>query len=187
VFIRLLNMNIIKIEHPKQIFLFMQEPAMPSFDIVSEVDQHEVANAVDQSCREVGTRFDFKGTDTRIEHKDAVITIYAENEFQIRQVVDILHLKIAKRGIDIAALFEGKIETTLNKSILTITVQQGIDQDAARKLVKAIKASKIKVQSSIQGDRVRVSGKKRDDLQNIISKLDDFGLKLPLQSINFRD
>lgn len=160
---------------------------MPSFDIVSEVDQHEVANAVDQTSREVGTRFDFKGTDTRIEHKDAVITLHAENEFQIKQVVDILHQKMAKRGIDIAALSEGTIEITINKAILTITVQQGIDQDAARKLVKAIKASKIKVQSSIQGDRVRVSGKKRDDLQNVISSLENFGLKLPLQTINFRD
>ena len=165
----------------------MQEPAMPSFDIVSEVDQHEVANAVDQTSREVATRFDFKGTDTRIEHKDAVITIHAENEFQIKQVVDILHQKMAKRGIDIAALSQGNIETTINKAMLTITVQQGIDQDAARKLVKGIKASKIRVQSSIQGDRVRVSGKKRDDLQNVISRLDDFDLKLPLQTINFRD
>jgi len=160
---------------------------MPSFDIVSEVDQHEVANAVDQTSREVATRFDFKGTDTRIEHKDAQITIHAENEFQIKQVVDILHQKMAKRGIDIAALSQGKIETTINKSMLIITVQQGIDQDAARKLVKDIKASKIKVQSSIQGDRVRVSGKKRDDLQNIIKSLDDFEVKLPLQTINFRD
>ncbi len=160
---------------------------MPSFDIVSEVDQHEVANAVDQTSREVATRFDFKGTDTRIEHKDAAITIHAENEFQIKQVVDILHQKMAKRGIDIAALSQGKIETTINKSMLIITVQQGIDQDAARKLVKDIKASKIKVQSTIQGDRVRVSGKKRDDLQNIIKSLDDFEVKLPLQTINFRD
>jgi len=160
---------------------------MPSFDIVSEVDQHEVANAVDQTSREVDTRFDFKGTDTRIEHKDATITIHAENEFQIKQVVDILHQKMAKRGIDIAALSQGKIETTINKAMLTITVQQGIDQDAARKLVKDIKASKIKVQSSIQGDRVRVSGKKRDDLQNVIKRLDDFEVKLPLQTINFRD
>ena len=132
-------------------------------------------------------RFDFKGTDTRIEHKDAAITIHAENEFQIKQVVDILHQKMAKRGIDIAALSQGNIETTINKAMLTITVQQGIDQDAARKLVKGIKASKIRVQSSIQGDRVRVSGKKRDDLQNVISRLDDFDLKLPLQTINFRD
>ena len=160
---------------------------MPSFDIVSEVDLHEVANSVDQTSREVSTRFDFKGTDTRVEHKDAVLTIHADNEFQIKQVIDILHKKMARRGIDIAALSEGKIETTVNKAMLTITIQQGIDQDAARKLVKDIKASRLKVQSSIQGDRVRVSGKKRDDLQNVISMLDDFGLQLPLQTINFRD
>lgn len=160
---------------------------MPSFDIVSEVDLHEVANAVDQTNREVGNRFDFKGTDARVEHKDAVLTLHADNEFQIRQVLDILHKKMARRGIDIAALSEGKIEITVNKANLVITVLQGIDQDAARKLVKNIKATKLKVQSSIQGDRVRVSGKKRDDLQHIISKLDDFNLQLPLQTINFRD
>jgi len=160
---------------------------LPSFDIVSEVNLHEIANAVDQTSREVGNRFDFKGTDARVEHKDAVLTIQADNEFQIRQILDILHKKMAKRGIDIAALSEGKIETTVNKASLIITVLQGIDQDSARKLVKDIKATKVKVQSSIQGDRVRVSGKKRDDLQNIISKLDDFCLDLPLQTINFRD
>ena len=160
---------------------------MPSFDIVSEVDLHEVANAVDQTNREVANRFDFKGTDTHVTHKDAAITIHADTEFQIRQVVDILHKKMAKRSIDIAALSEGKIETTINKASLLITVQQGIDQDSARKLVKDIKATKLKVQSSIQGDRVRVTAKKRDDLQNIISKLNDFGLQLPLQTINFRD
>jgi len=160
---------------------------MPSFDIVSEVDLHEVANAVDQTNRETGNRFDFKGTDARVEHKDAVLTLHADNEFQIRQILDILHKKMAKRGIDIAALSEGKIETTVSKASLVITVQQGIDQDAARLLVKNIKATKLKVQSSIQGDRVRVSGKKRDDLQSIISRLDDFGLQVPVQTINFRD
>lgn len=160
---------------------------MPSFDIVSEVDLHEVANAVDQTSREVANRFDFKGTDARVEHKDAILTLHADNEFQIRQVLDILHKKMAKRGIDIAALSEGKIETTVSKASLVITVLQGIDQDMARMLVKNIKATKLKVQSSIQGDRVRVSGKKRDDLQNIISRLDDFGLLVPVQTINFRD
>lgn len=160
---------------------------MPSFDIVSEVDLHEIANAVDQTNREVGNRFDFKGSDARVEHKDALLTLHADNEFQIRQVLDILYKKMAKRSIDIAALREAEIETTNSKASLVITVQQGIDQDAARKLVKDIKATKLKVQSSIQGDRVRVSGKKRDDLQNIISKLNDFCLELPLQTINFRD
>ena len=160
---------------------------MPSFDIVSEVDLHEVSNAVDQTNREVANRFDFKGTDTHVTHKDAVLTIHADNEFQIKQVVDILHKTMAKRSIDIAALSEGKTETTINKASLVITVQQGIDQDSARKLVKDIKTTKLKVQSSIQGDRVRVTAKKRDDLQSIISKLNDFGLQLPLQTINFRD
>ena len=160
---------------------------MPSFDIVSEVDLHEVANAVDQTNREVSNRFDFKGTDARVEHKDALITLHADTEFQIRQVLDILHKYMAGRGIVIGSLSEGKIEITINKANLPITVQQGIDQDTARKLVKHIKATKLKVQSSIQGDRVRVSGKKRDDLQAIISKLDDFALQMPVQTINFRD
>ena len=160
---------------------------MPSFDIVSEVDLHEVANAVDQTNREVSNRFDFKGTDARVEHKDAVLTLHADNEFQIRQVLDILHKKMAGRGIDIDSLSEGKVDITINRASLMITVQQGIDQDTARKLVKDIKATKLKVQSSIQGDRVRVSGKKRDDLQYIISKLGDFNLLMPVQTINFRD
>lgn len=160
---------------------------MPSFDIVSEVDLHEVTNAVDQTNREVSTRFDFKGSDARVEHSEATLTLYADNEFQVRQVLDILYQKLAKRGIDIAALSEGKLVTSGNKASLDITVRQGIDQDTARKLVKMIKQTKFKVQASIQGDKVRVSGKKRDDLQNIISELKDAGLELPLQYINFRD
>jgi uncharacterized protein YajQ (UPF0234 family) len=160
---------------------------MPSFDIVSEVDLHEVTNAVDQTNREVSTRFDFKGSDARVEHSEATLTLYADNEFQVRQVLDILYQKLAKRGIDITALSEGKLVTSGNKASLDITVRQGIDQDTARKLVKMIKQTKFKVQASIQGDKVRASGKKRDDLQNIISELKDAGLELPLQYINFRD
>ena len=160
---------------------------MPSFDIVSEVDLHEVTNAVDQTNREVSTRFDFKGSDARVEHSEATLTLYADNEFQVRQVLDILYQKLAKRGIDITALSEGKLVTSGNKASLDITVRQGIDQDTARKLVKMIKQTKFKVQASIKGDKVRVSGKKRDDLQNIISELKDAGLELPLQYINFRD
>ena len=160
---------------------------MPSFDIVSEVDLHEVTNAVDQTNREVSTRFDFKGSDARVEHSEATLTLYADNEFQVRQVLDILYQKLAKRGIDITALSEGKLVTSGNKASLDITVRQGIDQDTARKLVKMIKQTKFKVQASIQGDKVRVSGKKRDDLQNIISELKDAGQELPLQYINFRD
>lgn len=160
---------------------------MPSFDVVSEVDLQEVANAVDQTNREVGTRYDFKGTDSRVEHKDALITLISESEFQIRQIQDILQKKIAKRGIDVTALTEGQIVVSGRKASLAITVRQGIDQDTARKIIKKIKETKIKVQASIQGDRVRVSGKKRDDLQQVISELGTAGLDLPLQYINFRD
>ena len=160
---------------------------MPSFDIVSEVDLHEVTNAVDQTNREVGNRFDFKGSNARVEQKESVLTVHGENEFQIRQILDIMHKRMAKRGIDIAALSEAEVQTSGNKASLVISVQQGINQDAARTLVKKIKESKLKLQSSIQGDKVRVTGKKRDDLQSIISQLDSYGLQLPLQTINFRE
>ena len=160
---------------------------MPSFDLVSEVDLHEVTNAVDQTNREVGNRFDFKGSDARVEQNEAVLTLHAETEFQIKQILDILHKKIAKRGIDIAALSEGEIESNGRKASLAITICQGIDQDTARKLVKQIKGLKLKVQGSIQGDKVRISGKKRDDLQNVIGHLKDSNADLPLQYINFRD
>jgi uncharacterized protein YajQ (UPF0234 family) len=160
---------------------------MPSFDIVSEVDTHEVSNAVDQTNREVGTRFDFKGSDAGAEQNNETLVLRAENEFQVRQVLDILHKKMSKRGIDIAALKEGPIQTSGSKASMIITVRQGIDQDTARQLVKNIKESKIKVQASIQGDKIRVTGKKRDDLQSIISKLRDSTCDLPLQFNNFRD
>ena len=106
---------------------------MPSFDIVSEVDMHEVANAVDQTNREVGTRFDFKGTDSRVERSEAVLTVHSDSEFQVRQILDILHAKLARRGVDIASLEEGEIQSRGNKASLAITVRQGIDQDPARK------------------------------------------------------
>ena len=160
---------------------------MPSFDIVSEVDLHEVTNSVDQTNREVGNRFDFKGSNARVEQKESILTVHGDNEFQIRQILDIMHKRMAKRGIDIAALSEGEVQISGNKASLVVNVLQGIDQDSARKLVKKIKEAKLKVQGSIQGDRVRVSGKKRDDLQNIISQLENYGLQQPLQTINFRD
>ena len=160
---------------------------MPSFDIVSEVDLHEVSNAVDQTNREVGTRFDFKGSDAGAVQNKENLTLHAENEFQLRQVLDILHLKMAKRGIDIAALKEDPVQTSGNRASMAITVRQGIDQDTARLLVKKIKAARIKVQASIQGDKVRVTGKKRDDLQSIISELRESACDLPLQFNNFRD
>lgn len=160
---------------------------MPSFDIVSEVDMHEVANAIDQTNRELDTRFDFKGSGARVETTDAVMSLQAGNEFQIRQMLDILHKKMAKRGIDIDALSEGEVVMSANKAKLDITIRQGIDQDSARKIIKLIKESKTKVQSSVQGDKVRVTGKKRDDLQEIIRLLREANTGLPLQYINFRD
>ena len=160
---------------------------MPTFDIVSEVDMHEVTNAVDQTNREIANRFDFKGINATVKQTDTGLVLESENDFQIRQMLDILHKKIAKRGIDVAALSEGEIETSLNKATQAVTIRQGIDQDSARKLVKLIKAAKLKVQSSIQGDKVRVSGKKRDELQETISMLKESDSGLPLQYINFRD
>jgi hypothetical protein len=148
---------------------------------------HEVANAIDQTNRELDTRFDFKGSGARVESTDPVLSLQAGNEFQIKQMLDILHRKMARRGIDIDALSEGNVETSGNRAKLEITIRQGIDQDSARKLVKLIKESKIKVQSSIQGDKVRISGKKRDDLQEVIRLLRDANTGLPLQYINFRD
>lgn len=160
---------------------------MPSFDVVSEVDMHEVANAVDQANRDIDNRFDFKGTGARISQSDALLTLQSQNDFQIKQMRDILHIKMAKRGIDISALSEGAIETSGNKATLEMTVRQGIDQDTARKLVKRIKETRLKVQASIQGDKVRVNGKKRDDLQATINSLREAKADLPLQFINFRD
>ena len=160
---------------------------MPSFDIVSEVDMHEVTNAVDQTNREISNRFDFKGTSAKVEQTDTGLVLESENDFQIRQMLDILHKKISKRGIDVAALSAGDIVTSLNKATMAITIRQGIDQDSAKKIVKLIKGTKLKVQGSIQGDKVRVNGKKRDDLQETISMLKESGMDLPLQYINFRD
>jgi len=148
---------------------------------------HEVTNAVDQTNREIANRFDFKGINATVKQTDTGLVLESENDFQIRQMLDILHKKIAKRGIDVAALSEGEIETSLNKATQAVTIRQGIDQDSARKLVKLIKAAKLKVQSSIQGDKVRVSGKKRDELQETISMLKESDSGLPLQYINFRD
>ncbi|MEX2131949.1 MAG: YajQ family cyclic di-GMP-binding protein [Pseudohongiellaceae bacterium] len=161
---------------------------MPSFDIVSEVDKHELDNAVDQSNREVGTRFDFKGTDARFESPDpALITLAAEVEFQIRQMLEILKAKLVKRGINIQCLKEGDVEISGQRAIMKVIVQQGIEAELARKIVKLVKESKIKVQTAIQGDKLRVTGKKRDDLQEVIALLRESNLGIPLQYNNFRD
>ena len=160
---------------------------MPSFDVVSEIDMHELTNAVDQSNREVGNRFDFKGTNSKIEQNAAEITIISESEFQIEQILDILRNKVVKRGIDIGCL-ELKDPVMSGKEVRrTVIAREGIDKDLARKIVKMVKDSKIKVQAAIQGEQVRISGKKRDDLQQVIAMLKDAKLGLPLQYINFRD
>jgi uncharacterized protein YajQ (UPF0234 family) len=160
---------------------------MPSFDTVSEVDLPEVANAVDQTNREVSNRYDFKGSSAGVEHQAEQITLLADSEFQLKQVKDILHQKLAKRGIDLGSLDEGKLEARLHQARQTITVQQGIPQETARKIVKLVKDAKMKVQVSIQGDKVRINGKKRDDLQNVIALLKEAPVGLPLQFVNFRD
>lgn len=160
---------------------------MPSFDVVSEVDLQEVRNATDQANREVGTRFDFKGSEARYELDEAVVTLHAQSEFQLEQMLDILQMRLVKRSVDIDCLELGKVETANNRARQAVTIRQGIDTDTARRIVKEIKGSKLKVQAQIQGEQVRVSGKSRDDLQSVIALLrkGDFGL--PLQFINFRD
>lgn len=160
---------------------------MPSFDVVSKVDLHELANAVDQANREIDNRFDFKGVGAKFELADSTITVSAKEEFQLKQMMDILRLKLAKRSIDVACLEEGEPVMAGTTARMTVTVRQGIDTPLAKKMVKLIKDQKMKVQSSIQGDQLRVTGKKRDDLQNVISLLKDADFGLPLQYVNFRD
>lgn len=160
---------------------------MPSFDIVSEIDHHELTNAVDQVNREIGNRFDFKGSDAKIDFKDQVLTLQAESDFQVKQMVPLLYERMSKRGIDVQSAEKGDIQSTGKRAQLTITVREGVDKELAKKIVKFIKEAKLKVQASVAGDQVRVTGKKRDDLQQVIQavKSEDFGL--PLQFKNFRD
>lgn len=160
---------------------------MPSFDIVSEVDLQEVRNAVDQANREVGTRFDFKGVAASFELKENEITLRAEQEFQLGQMMDILRQKLVKRGVDIASMEIRDPLVSLNAVRQMVIVRQGIEADLAKRLVKDIKAGKLKVQAQIQGEQVRVTGKKRDDLQQVISLLREGDYGLPLQYQNFRD
>lgn len=160
---------------------------MPSFDTVSEVDLQEVSNAVDQANREVGNRYDFKGSCARVNQSGDELTLQADSEFQLGQVKDILHLKLAKRGIDLKALSEGKLEESNRQARQTIKVQQGIPQDIARQIVKLVKDAKLKVQASIQGDKVRITGKKRDDLQEVMALIRNAAIDLPFQFNNFRD
>ena len=160
---------------------------MPSFDVVSDFDAHEARNGVDQANREVTTRFDFKGTGSKFELEDAVISLTTQSDFQLNQMMDILQQKLAKRGIDLGCLEEQEPEFSGSEARQKVIMRRGIDTDRARKLVKQIKAAKLKVQAAIQGDKLRVSGKKRDDLQNVIAMLKDTDVGLPLQYENFRD
>ncbi len=160
---------------------------MPSFDIVSEVDQHELTNAVDQARRELTTRFDFRNVDARFESEDGVVMLSAPSEFQLTQMLDILRARMVARGIDVRCLDVADPETNLARARRKVTVQQGIEQPLAKKIVAAIKAAKLKVEAQINGDKLRVNGKKRDDLQAAIALLRKSEFERPLQFDNFRD
>lgn len=160
---------------------------MPSFDVVSEVNLHELTNAIDQTRRELGNRYDFKGVDFGIEEEDSALSLHAESDYQVRQLYEVLCQRAVKRGIDIAAFKKSEPAASGKLVKMTVTVQNGIDTDIAKKIVKKIKDTKLKVQAQIQGDKIRVSGKKRDDLQAVIQMLRAESFGLPLQYENFRD
>jgi uncharacterized protein YajQ (UPF0234 family) len=161
---------------------------MPSFDIISQVNQVEVRNALDQANKELSTRFDFKGSDARAELADKVLTLYADDDFKLKQVTDIVTGKLTKRGVDIRALKYGNVDKVSgNKVKQVVTIRVGVEQELAKKIVKLVKDSKMKVQASIQGDAVRVSGAKRDDLQAAIALVKKSITDFPLQYDNFRD
>lgn len=160
---------------------------MPSFDVVSEFDAHEAANAVDQANREVTTRFDFKGTGSTYTLENNVVMLKSQSDFQLQQMLDILRQKLSKRGIDVACIKEEDPVMSGSEARQNVILRQGIESDLARRLVKVVKASKMKVQVAIQGEKLRVSGKKRDDLQSAIALLKDTDVDIPLQYENFRD
>jgi uncharacterized protein YajQ (UPF0234 family) len=160
---------------------------MPSFDAVSELNRQEVTNAVDQANREVEQRFDFKGTDAKFELEELTIKLTAPVDFQLKQMLEILKLRLTKRGIDIACMEAKEPQIALNAAKQDVVLRHGIDAETARKLVRTIKDSKLKVQAAIQGEKVRVTGKQRDDLQSAIALLRKSELGLPLQFTNFRD
>ncbi len=160
---------------------------MPSFDVVSEIDTHELTNAVDQAIRELTQRFDFKGTDAAFELEDTTVTMTAPADFQLKQMLDILKLRMSKRGIDVACLEVKDPEVNLARAKQLVICKHGIDAEAGRKVSRLIKDSKLKVQAQVQGDKVRVTGKKRDDLQEAIALLRKADVGVPLQFNNFRD
>ncbi|MBC8146752.1 MAG: YajQ family cyclic di-GMP-binding protein [Bacteroidetes bacterium] len=160
---------------------------MPSLDIVSEINHHELTNSVDQANKEISARYDFKGSNAKIVFDDSALTLHAETKFQLQQMIPIIHQKLAKRGIDVSCLKQEQAEEAAKTAKQKVSINEGIDKETAKKIVKAIKDSKLKVQASIQGEQVRVTGKKRDDLQAVMASLKagDFGV--PLQFNNFRD
>jgi hypothetical protein len=160
---------------------------MPSFDVVSEVDLQEVNNAVDQANREVGTRFDFRGVEARFERNDDLVKITAEADIQLNQMLDILRSKLVKRSIDIGVMEIADPEHSGKLFHQSVLIKQGIESLMAKKMVKMIKDKKMKVQAAIQGEKIRVTGKKRDDLQKVIAMFKDAELDIPLQYENFRD
>lgn len=161
---------------------------MPSFDIVSEVNLSEVDNALQNLTREISVRYDFKGSNSKAEHKDGVITVFADDDLKLKQMHEILRSNLNKRGIEPGQLDYQKVEPAAGQSVRqNIVVKEGIEKDLAKKIVKEIKSAKMKVQVAIQGEELRVSGKKRDDLQAAITFVKGLGLELPLQYKNFRD
>jgi len=160
---------------------------MPSFDVVSELNGQEVTNAVDQANREIEQRFDFKGTGARFELEELVVKLTAPADFQLKQMLDILRLRLTKRGIDITCMDAKEPQIALNEAKQDVVLKHGIDADTARKIVRMVKDSKLKVQAAIQGDKLRVTGKQRDDLQSAIALLRKSAFGLPLQYTNFRD
>jgi hypothetical protein len=161
---------------------------MPSFDVVSEANMVEVRNAIEQTNKEVATRFDFKGSDARVEQKDSELVAFADSEFQLEQLKNVLTMRMSRRNVDVRFLDEGKIEKISGDKVKqVIRIRNGIESDTAKKIVRLIKDSKLKVQASIQGDSVRVSGAKRDDLQSAIALLKADATEVPLEFENFRD
>jgi uncharacterized protein YajQ (UPF0234 family) len=160
---------------------------MPSFDVVSEVDKHELTNAVDQANRELSTRFDFKGTNAKMELEGYVVTQSATTAFQLNQMLDILRGRLAARGIDVRCLDVEDPTVNLGGARQKVTLKQGIEQPVSKKLIAAIKEAKLKVETQITGEKLRITGKKRDDLQTAIALLKKTDVELPLQFDNFRD
>ena len=160
---------------------------MPSFDTVSELNAHEVANAVDQANRELAQRFDFKDTGARFELKDFTVTLHAQVDFQLKQMLEIVKLRLSKRGVDLQCLEEKEPQKTLSAAHQEVLLKHGIDQETGKKITRVVKDSKLKVQASLQGDKVRITGKQRDDLQAAMALLRGAKLGVPLQFNNFRD